>query len=68
MAPNTRYRASKPAGSPRNKYYSMWDTVKGMDHGGPMAQKYEKSGVNYIGNSNNSIIFIEEELITKDLK
>ena len=33
-----------------------------------MAQRYEKRGVNSISNSNNSIIFIEEELITKDLK
>ena len=32
-----------------------------------MAQRYEKRGVNNIANSNNSIIFIEEELITKEL-
>ena len=32
-----------------------------------MAQRYKKRRVNNIGNSNNSIIFIEEELITKDL-
>ena len=36
-------------------------------HGGLMAQKYEKYRVNNISNSNNSIIFIEEELITKEL-
>ena len=39
-----------------------------IHHGGPMAQRYKKRGVNNISNSNNSIIFIEEELITKDLK
>ena len=39
-----------------------------MHYGGPMAQRYEKRGVNNMSNSNNSIIFIEEELITKDLK
>ena len=33
-----------------------------------MAQRYKKYKVNNIVNSNNSIIFIEEELITKDLK
>ena len=38
-----------------------------MHHGGPIAQRYEKREVNNIGNSNNSITFIEEELITKDL-
>ena len=32
-----------------------------------MAQRYKKRRVNNIGNSNNSIIFIEEELITKNL-
>ena len=32
-----------------------------------MAQRYEKRGVKNIVNSNNSITFIEEELITKDL-
>ena len=32
-----------------------------------MAQRYEKRGVNNIDNSNNSITFIEEELITKEL-
>ena len=31
-----------------------------------MAQRYEKRVVNNIGNSNNSIIFSEEELITKE--
>ena len=39
-----------------------------MHHGGPMAQRYEKRIVNSISNSNNSITFMEEELITKDLK
>ena len=38
-----------------------------MHHGGPMAQRYKKRGVNDIGNSNNSITLIEEELITEDL-
>ena len=38
-----------------------------MHHDGPMAQRYEKRRVNDIDNSNNSITFIEEELITKDL-
>ena len=33
-----------------------------------MAQRYKKREVNSISNSNNSITFIEEELITKDLK
>ena len=32
-----------------------------------MAQRYEKRGVNNIDNNNNSITFIEEELITKEL-
>ena len=32
-----------------------------------MAQRYKKCRVNNMGNSNNSITFIEEELITKDL-
>ena len=31
-----------------------------------MVQSYEKRGVNSIDNSNNSITFIEEELITKE--
>ena len=31
-----------------------------------MTQRYEKRGVNDMGNSNNSIIFIDEELITKE--
>ena len=31
-----------------------------------MAQRYEKRGVNNMGNSNNSTTF-KEELITKDL-
>ena len=39
-----------------------------MHHGEPMAQRYKKRGVNNMGNSNNSIILIEEELITKNLK
>ena len=39
-----------------------------MHHGGPIAQRYEKRGVSSIGNSNNFITFIEEELITKSLK
>ena len=39
-----------------------------MHHGGPMAQRYEKRGVNSMSNSNNSITFIEEELIIEDLK
>ena len=38
-----------------------------MHHGGLMAQRYEKRGVNSMSNSNNSITFMEE-LITKDLK
>ena len=38
-----------------------------MHHGGPMTQRYKKREVNNISNSNNSITFIEEELITKDL-
>ena len=33
-----------------------------------MAQRYEKRGVNNMVNSNNSITFMEEELLTKDLK
>ena len=36
--------------------------------GGPMAQRYKKRGVNSMSNSNNSIIFMEEGLITKNLK
>ena len=41
-----------------------------MHHSGPIAQRYEKRGVNSISNSNISIILIKEEgeLITKDLK
>ena len=31
-----------------------------------MTQRYEKREVNDISNSNNSTIFIEEELITKE--
>ena len=31
-----------------------------------MAQRYEKRGVKDMGNSNNPILFIEEELITKE--
>ena len=31
-----------------------------------MAQSYEKRGVNNIGNSSNSIIFIKEDLISKE--
>ena len=31
-----------------------------------MAQRYEKRGVNDMSNSNNSITFIEEELITEE--
>ena len=42
--------------------------LRRMHYGGLMAQRYEKRGVNDMSNSNNSIIFIEEELITKDLK
>ena len=42
--------------------------VRGMHHGGPRAQRYEKRGVNSMSNSNNSITFMGEELITKDLK
>ena len=38
-----------------------------MYHGGPIANRYKKRGVNNIVNSNNSIIFIEEELFIKDL-
>ena len=36
-----------------------------MYHGGPMAQRYEKRGVNSMSNSNNSITFIKE-LITEN--
>ena len=45
----------------------MLRNVKSMHHVGLMMQRYEKRGVNNISNSNNSIISIEEELITKDL-
>ena len=38
-----------------------------MHHGGPIAQRYEKRKVNNMSNSNNSIIFMKEELITKNL-
>ena len=33
-----------------------------------MAKRYEKRGVDNMGNSNNPITFIEEELITKEPK
>ena len=48
--------------------YLIYVILGRIHHGEPMAQRYKKSEVNDIGNSNNSIIFIEEELITKDLK
>ena len=36
-------------------------------YGGLIAQSYKKRRVNNISNSNHSILFIEEELITKKL-
>ena len=39
-----------------------------MHYGGPIAQRYEKREVNDMGNSNNFIIFIEDDLISGVLK
>ena len=51
-----------------NNISNYINIVKGYTlQGGLMAQRYEQREINNMDNSNNSIIFIEEETITKEL-